>query len=458
MSKPPGVTLLDHRRPALLHTYPDTRRRAVTRLTALFRRQTGLYRARARTAAASKQRSPLIKPSTNDYYLRSPDGWSRRRAGLDKSYRGFTRLHTQAAEISIFPAMNVSPLHVIYRSIAAHLWMGWRDGCERRTTVKTKTISAALQAANAPVGVHKIAGVAGLYLKVGEAGAGSYFYRYRLGDRRREIGLGSRDKVSLADACKAAKAWAVLRDEGHDPIETRRRERADNLAKSRAQHPITFEQMAGTYLRAHGASWKHRYAKASWWNPLAKFAFPIIGGLSLDEIEISHITAIMLRAERAGAPDTARRVRSRIELVLNAAIAQGLRTATSINPAGGKLIAAAHPSKRKGDWPHHRAVKIDDAQEVFRALKAEEGSAFGAPLTASWSRRSRQMRALFEAVVDLAVDDAKPVTDKGMETTLRHMPEMTRNAEHEIHAVVLACTRARRQMLARMPTSKPTVH
>ena len=69
-----------------------------------------------------------------------------------------------------------------------------------------------------------------------------------------------------------------------------------------------------------------------------------------------------------------------------------------------------------------------------------------------------QMRSLFEAVLVLGVGDAKPVTDKGMETTLRHIREMTRNAEHEIHAVVLACTRARRQMLAGMPASKPTVH
>jgi hypothetical protein len=69
-----------------------------------------------------------------------------------------------------------------------------------------------------------------------------------------------------------------------------------------------------------------------------------------------------------------------------------------------------------------------------------------------------QMRALFGAVAALATDDAKPATEKGMETTLRHILEMTRNAEHEIHAVVLACTRARRQMLAGMPTSKPTVH
>ena len=127
-----------------------------------------------------------------------------------------------------------------------------------------------------------------------------------------------------------------------------------------------------------GASWKHRYEKAGWWNPQAKFAFPIIGGLSLDEIEIFHITAMMLCAEKAGVPDTARWVRSRIELALNAAIAQGLRTATLINPAGGKLIAAAHSSKRRGERPHYRAVKIDEAQEVFRALKAEEGSAFEA--------------------------------------------------------------------------------
>jgi hypothetical protein len=69
-----------------------------------------------------------------------------------------------------------------------------------------------------------------------------------------------------------------------------------------------------------------------------------------------------------------------------------------------------------------------------------------------------QMRALFEAVAVLAIDDAKLATDKGMETTLRHMREMTRNAEHEIHAIILACTRARRQMLAGLPTARPTLH
>ena len=68
------------------------------------------------------------------------------------------------------------------------------------------------------------------------------------------------------------------------------------------------------------------------------------------------------------------------------------------------------------------------------------------------------MRALFEAVARLAEDDTKQPTDKGVETTLRRMREMTKIAEHEIHAVVLACTRARKQMIAGMSTTRPTVH
>jgi hypothetical protein len=69
-----------------------------------------------------------------------------------------------------------------------------------------------------------------------------------------------------------------------------------------------------------------------------------------------------------------------------------------------------------------------------------------------------QMRALFEAVMRLAKDDTKQPADEGVETTLRRMREMTKIAEHEIHAVVLACTRARKQMMAGMPTTRPTVH
>jgi hypothetical protein len=69
-----------------------------------------------------------------------------------------------------------------------------------------------------------------------------------------------------------------------------------------------------------------------------------------------------------------------------------------------------------------------------------------------------EMRAAFVAVFDVVSDETKSATDKDMETTLRHMREMTKSAEHEMHAIVMACARARKQMLAGVATRKPTLH
>ena len=69
-----------------------------------------------------------------------------------------------------------------------------------------------------------------------------------------------------------------------------------------------------------------------------------------------------------------------------------------------------------------------------------------------------EIRSLFAAVAELVADDTKPATTKDMEMTLRHIREMTLNAEREIHAIVLACSRARKQMLAGLPVNKPILH
>jgi len=68
------------------------------------------------------------------------------------------------------------------------------------------------------------------------------------------------------------------------------------------------------------------------------------------------------------------------------------------------------------------------------------------------------MRALFAATADFATDETKPAPLKEMETTLRLLREMTKNAEHEMHAIVLSCKRARKLMLAGIPAKKPTIH
>ena len=69
-----------------------------------------------------------------------------------------------------------------------------------------------------------------------------------------------------------------------------------------------------------------------------------------------------------------------------------------------------------------------------------------------------ELRAQFAAVLEIATNETKAATDKGMETTLRHMREMTKNAEHEMHAIVLSCKRARKQMLAALPAKKSSLH
>ena len=69
-----------------------------------------------------------------------------------------------------------------------------------------------------------------------------------------------------------------------------------------------------------------------------------------------------------------------------------------------------------------------------------------------------ELRALFAAVLEIATHETKAATDKGMETTLRHMREMTKNAEHEMHAIVLSCKRACKQMLAALPAKKSSLH
>jgi hypothetical protein len=59
-----------------------------------------------------------------------------------------------------------------------------------------------------------------------------------------------------------------------------------------------------------------------------------------------------------------------------------------------------------------------------------------------------ELRALFAAVPEVATHETKAATEKDMKTTLGHMHDMTKNAEHEMHATLLSCKRARKQMLA----------
>jgi hypothetical protein len=65
---------------------------------------------------------------------------------------------------------------------------------------------------------------------------------------------------------------------------------------------------------------------------------------------------------------------------------------------------------------------------------------------------------MLEASRELADDLTKPAEPADIALTLGHFRELTRIAEHEMHEAVLSCTRARRQMLQALPTTKPVLH
>jgi integrase len=197
------------------------------------------------------------------------------------------------------------------------------------------------------------------------AGAGSYIVRYRLDGARPTMGLGSASRITLEDASAAAKEAVRLAHKGVDPIAERERQKEE--ARAQRARLVTFAQETEAYLRAQ--KWKHRYAIASWRGPVARYAFPVIGHLRVDndDIRSEHVAAIMAAAMAAARPpddnaETAKRVRSRIDAVLNFAIRHGRRDATRRSPADAKL----HTLKVVGN--NFRRIDLDAAQETFGKL------------------------------------------------------------------------------------------
>ena len=112
------------------------------------------------------------------------------------------------------------------------------------------------------------------------------------------------------------------RDKGIDPIAKRNAEKAANLA---AKTPVNFIQAAETHLEAHAPSWRHKYARATWFNPVKKYAYPIIGELPFNDIVATHVAAIVRAAAADGNLETGKRVQQRIRKIINGAIARGER-------------------------------------------------------------------------------------------------------------------------------------
>src|SRR5205814_1463655 len=188
-------------------------------------------------------------------------------------------------------------------------------------------LSVARVKAESRVGLHGDV-TRGLYLQVARNGTKSWIYRYQVGGKRRLMGLGPVDVVTLAAARDAAHASRRAVLEGRDPIDERRAAR-DAVALERVK-TRTVSEVLDLYLRAHQEGWKGGRTAAQWRASLTRYALPKIGKLPVSLVDVGAVMAVIEELWREK-PETASRVRRRVEALLDFAAARGWRTGD--NPA-----------------------------------------------------------------------------------------------------------------------------
>jgi integrase len=223
----------------------------------------------------------------------------------------------------------------------------------------------AVQAAKKP-GLHPDG--AGLYLQVSPSGSKSWVWRYQLDGRRHDIGLGPLHLVSLADAREKAREHGRAKLAGTDPLTEKRALRAFR-AISEAKL-MTFREAAEKYIEAHSAGWKSTKSIEQWQQSLRDYVYPVLGNLPVQAIDVALVMKIveLLWKEKT---ETATRVRSRIEAVLDWATVRGYRQGD--NPARWKgHLDNLLPARTKAQKvEHHAALPYDQIAEFMIALRQQ---------------------------------------------------------------------------------------
>jgi integrase len=238
---------------------------------------------------------------------------------------------------------------------------------------KVERLSATKVAKETAAGLY--ADGAGLYLRVGRGGAKNWAFRYMLAGKAREMGLGGLTKVSLADARKKAGEVRRLLADGVDPIQHKeeieaKREAAEKLAAARS---MSFDECAAAYIRAHEASWRNPKHRQQWENTLATYVRPVCGSLPVQDADVPLVMKV-LEPIWNKKPETASRVRGRIETVLDWAKVRGFRAGE--NPARwrGHLDQLLPAIRKVRKVKHHAALPYDELGAFMQDLRARQGT------------------------------------------------------------------------------------
>lgn len=201
----------------------------------------------------------------------------------------------------------------------------------------------------------------GLNLRAEDSGAKFWFQRVTIDGKRRNLGLGGYPTASLAEARKAALVNSRMIREGRDPLAEKREAIA---ARNRPPTP-TFAEASEIVIDMRRPTWTNAKHASQWASTLTTYAFPKIGPKPVTDITSADILSVLTPIWTAK-PETASRVRQRMETVLDWAVAQGYRTD---NP-GTRSIAKVLP-KTPRTKQHFAALRYRD---VPAALEQVNGS------------------------------------------------------------------------------------
>lgn len=210
----------------------------------------------------------------------------------------------------------------------------------------------------------------GLYLHSDAPAQCSWLFRYRVDGKTRWMGLGPYPAIPLAKARELAANARTLKALGTDPIA--QRDAARGAARLAAAKAVTFSECAKSYIKAHRAGWRNAAHVAQWENTLRDYAYPQIGGLPVQAIDTPLVMGVLepIWTEK---PETASRLRGRIENILSWARVRGYRDGE--NPARWKghldhLLPAKSKVRRVR---HHAAMPYAEVPGFMAALRQENG-------------------------------------------------------------------------------------
>lgn len=215
----------------------------------------------------------------------------------------------------------------------------------------------------------------GLYLVVTERSK-KWVQRGTINGKRREYGLGAASDVGLAEVRETASRYRRMIKDGIDPAIERKRVQAEQLAQEQEVETPTFREVAFEVHKEHSPTWKNQKAIKEWLSSIERYVFPAIGDLPVDEVTGPMVRDILAEIWLTK-PDTARKIRQRLGIILDVAHGKGYRD----HEAPRRSFVAGLPKQPKGehfsampwgevpDFIAHMPERLGASASVLRAIE-----------------------------------------------------------------------------------------